>query len=139
MRLMVDEVRALEDRLREGGGEGRIERQHAQGKLTARERIDLLIDPGGGFLEIGLLIAYDQYDGKAPGVGVVTGIGEVGGRPVVIVANDATVKAGSWWPETIPKKLRAQEIADAIMGALQIDGRGFIPEFAVFATNPFET
>jgi acetyl-CoA carboxylase carboxyltransferase component len=111
MRLMVDEVRALEDRLREGGGEARIERQHAQGKLTARERIDLLIDPGGGFLEIGLLIAHDQYDGKAPGVGVVTGIGEVGGRPVVIVANDATVKAGSWWPETIPKKLRAQEIA----------------------------
>ena len=111
MRMMVDEVRALEDRLREGGGPKRIERQHSQGKLTARERIDLLIDPGGGFLEIGLLLAYDQYDGQAPGAGVVTGIGEVCGRPVVIVAHDATVKAGSWWPETIPKKLRAQEIA----------------------------
>jgi acetyl-CoA carboxylase carboxyltransferase component len=111
MRILVDEVRALEDRLREGGGPKRIERQHAQGKLTARERIDRLIDPGGGFLEIGLLLAYDLYEGNAPGVGVVTGVGEVGGRPVVIVANDATVKAGSWWPETIPKKLRAQEIA----------------------------
>jgi propionyl-CoA carboxylase beta chain len=61
MRLMVDEVRALEDRLREGGGEARIERQHARGKLTARERIDLLIDPGGGFLEIGLLIAHASW------------------------------------------------------------------------------
>jgi acetyl-CoA carboxylase carboxyltransferase component len=111
MRTMVDEVRALEDRLRHGGGPERIKRQHEQGKLTARERIDLLIDPGGGFLEIGLLLAYDQYDGNAPAVGVVTGVGEVCGRPVVIVANDATVKAGSWWPETIPKKLRAQEIA----------------------------
>ena len=107
MRSLVDEVRALEERLREGGGPKRIERQHAQGKLTARERID----PGGGFLEIGLLLAYDRYDGQAPGVGVVTGLAEVCGRPVVIVANDATVKAGSWWPETIPKKLRAQEIA----------------------------
>ncbi|MEE9470812.1 MAG: carboxyl transferase domain-containing protein, partial [Gemmatimonadota bacterium] len=111
LRNLVEEIRALEDRLREGGGPNRIERQHSQGKLTARERIDGLIDPGGGFLEIGLLLAYDQYDGNAPGVGVVTGIGEVCGRPVVIVANDATVKAGSWWPETIPKMLRAQEIA----------------------------
>ncbi|MDP2470727.1 MAG: carboxyl transferase domain-containing protein, partial [Candidatus Palauibacterales bacterium] len=111
MRTMVEEVRALEDRLREGGGPDRIARQHDQGKLTARERIELLIDPGGGFLEIGLLMAHDQYDGQAPGVGVVTGVGEVGGRPVVVVANDATVKAGSWWPETIPKMLRAQEIA----------------------------
>ncbi len=111
MRVMVEEVRALEERLRQGGGPAKIERQHSQGKLTARERIELLIDPGGGFLEVGLLVAYDQYDGKAPAVGVITGVGEVCGRPVVIVANDATVKAGSWWPETIPKKLRAQEIA----------------------------
>ncbi len=111
MRDLVDEVRALEDGLRQGGGAKRIERQHAQGKLTARERIERLVDTGGGFLEIGLLIAHDSYDGQAPGVGVVTGIGEICGRPVVVVANDATVKAGSWWPETIPKKLRAQEIA----------------------------
>jgi acetyl-CoA carboxylase carboxyltransferase component len=101
----------VEAGIRHGGGPDRIERQHAQGKLTARERIDLLLDPGTRFLEIGLLIAYDQYDGQAPSAGVVTGIGMVHGRPVVVVANDATVKAGSWWPETITKMLRAQEIA----------------------------
>lgn len=105
------ELRELEARLRQGGGPEKVERQHAQGKLTARERIDLLLDPRNRFLEVGLLIAYDQYDGQAPAAGVVTGIGTVQGRPVVIVANDATVKAGSWWPETITKMLRAQEIA----------------------------
>lgn len=105
------ELRELEARIRQGGGPERIERQHAQGKLTARERIDLLLDPATRFLEIGLLLAYDQYDGQAPAAGVVTGIGTVHGRPVVVVANDATVKAGSWWPETITKMLRAQEIA----------------------------
>ncbi len=111
MRELVAELRELEARLREGGGEERIARQHEQGKLTARERIELLLDPGGGFLEIGLLVAHDRYDGGAPGAGVVTGIAEVSGREVVVVANDATVKAGSWWPETITKILRAQEIA----------------------------
>jgi acetyl-CoA carboxylase carboxyltransferase component len=111
MTALVGELRQLEQRLRQGGGDKRIQRQHDQGKLTARERIERLLDPGGGFLEVGLLVAHDQYDGKAPGAGVVTGIGEVGGREVVIVANDATVKAGSWWPETITKILRAQEIA----------------------------
>ncbi|MBC7894987.1 MAG: acyl-CoA carboxylase subunit beta [Cytophagaceae bacterium] len=105
------EVRALEATLREGGGPDKIARQHKQGKLTARERIEGLCDPGSRFLEIGLLVAHDQYEGQAPGVGVVTGIGLVGGRHVVIVANDATVKAGSWWPETIKKMLRAQEMA----------------------------
>jgi len=111
LRSEMQELRELEDRIRLGGGPKRIERQHGQGKLTARERIDLLIDPGGGFLEIGLLVAYDQYDGQAPAAGVVTGVGEVCGREVVVVANDATVKAGSWWPETITKILRAQEVA----------------------------
>jgi len=105
------ELRELETRLRQGGGPDKVQRQHAQGKLTARERIDRLLDPGTRFLEIGLLIAYDRYDGQAPAAGVVTGIGTVHGRPVVVVANDATVKAGSWWPETITKMLRAQEIA----------------------------
>lgn len=104
-------VRALEERLRAGGGADKIARQHQQGKLTARERIERLCDEGARFLEVGLLVAYDQYDGQAPGAGVVTGIGQVHGREVVIVANDATVKAGSWWPETIKKMLRAQEIA----------------------------
>src|SRR6202795_5012993 len=111
MRLMVDQLGALEERLREGGGPARIEKQHRAGKMTARERIGALLDPGTLFLEIGLFIAYDRYDGQAPAAGVVTGIATIEGRPAVIVANDATVKAGAWWPETIPKILRAQEIA----------------------------
>ena len=105
------ELKALRERIRLGGGADRIERQHAQGKLTARERVDLLLDDGGPSVEIGLLVAHDLYDGQAPGAGVVTTVGRVEGREVVVVANDATVKAGSWWPETITKILRAQEIA----------------------------
>jgi len=108
---LTAELRQLEDRLRAGGGPEKIERQHQQGKLTARERIDLLLDRNSVQQEIGLLVAYDQYDGGAPAAGVVTTIGRVEGREVVVVANDATVKAGSWWPETIKKILRAQEIA----------------------------
>ncbi len=111
LRALTEELRALEAQLRAGGGEAKVQRQHDQGKLTARERIALLLDPNTRFHEVGLLVAYDQYDGQAPGAGVVTGLGEVAGRPVVVVANDATVKAGSWWPETITKMLRAQEIA----------------------------
>src|SRR3954463_9930868 len=111
LRTLSDEVRALEKRLREGGGADKIAKQHKQGKLTARERVEGLRDPGTHFIEVGLLVAYDQYDGQAPAAGVVTGIITVHGREVVVVANDATVKAGSWWPETIKKILRAQEIA----------------------------
>ncbi len=111
MRHLVDTLHHLEQKLREGGGPERIEKQHRAGKLTARERIARLVDPGSRFLEIGLLIAWDQYDGQAPAAGVVTGIGKIEGRFAVIVANDATVKAGAWWPETITKILRAQEIA----------------------------
>jgi acetyl-CoA carboxylase carboxyltransferase component len=111
LRQLGAELRELEERLRQGGGADRIARQHKQGKLTARERIERLCDPDTRFAEIGLLVAYDQYDGQAPAAGVVTGVGIACGRPVVVVANDATVKAGSWWPETIRKILRAQEIA----------------------------
>ncbi len=111
LRELSAEVRELEARLRVGGGAEKAARQHAQGKLTARERVEALCDAGGRFLEIGLLVAHDRYDGQAPAAGVVTGIGLVHGREVVVVANDATVKAGSWWPETIAKILRAQEIA----------------------------
>ena len=111
LRELSAELRALEERLRLGGGADKIEKQHAQGKLTARERVVKLCDAGARFVEIGLLLAYDQYDGAAPAAGVVTGLGIVHGRPVVVVANDATVKAGSWWPETIKKILHAQEIA----------------------------
>ena len=105
------ELKVLRERLSLGGGADRIERQHAQGKLSARERVDLLLDDGEPSVEIGLLVAHDLYDGQAPGAGVVTTVGRVEGREVVVVANDATVKAGSWWPETITKILRAQEIA----------------------------
>jgi 3-methylcrotonyl-CoA carboxylase beta subunit len=111
LRELSNEVRDLEDRIRQGGGAERIAKLHLQGKLTARERVDRLRDPGTRFLEIGLLVAYDQYDGQAPAAGVVTGVGIVRGRETVMVANDPTVKAGSWWPETIRKILRAQEIA----------------------------
>src|ERR1051326_7393826 len=103
MRLLVEQLQKLEARLREGGGPSRIERQHRAGKMTARGRIAPPPHPGADFLEIGLLIAYDRYDGQAPAAGVVTGLGEIEGRPAVLVANDATVKAGSWWPETITK------------------------------------
>jgi acetyl-CoA carboxylase carboxyltransferase component len=108
---LAAELEALRARLREGGGAARVERQHAQGKLTARERIDGLLDPGEPRVEVGLLVAHDLYDGQAPSAGVVTVVGRIEGREVVVVANDATVKAGSWWPETITKMLRAQEIA----------------------------
>ncbi len=108
---LAEELVELRAKVRKGGGERRIERQHSQGKKTARERIELLTDDGEPFVEIGMLVAHDQYDGQAPAAGVVTGVGRVRGREVVVVANDATVKAGSWWPETIKKMLRAQEIA----------------------------
>jgi acetyl-CoA carboxylase carboxyltransferase component len=111
MRLLVEQLQKLESRLREGGGAARIDRQHRARKMTARERIAALVDAGSPFLEVGLLIAYDRYDGQAPAAGVVIGLGKIEGRPAVIVANDATVKAGAWWPETITKILRAQEIA----------------------------
>ena len=107
----LNRVRALEERVRAGGGEARIRKQHAAGKLTARERIELLLDPASRFFEVGLLVAWDKYDGQAPAAGVVTGLGRIEGRVAVVVANDATVKAGAWWPETIAKILRAQEIA----------------------------
>ena len=109
--LHASELLALRERLRVGGGAEKIERQHAQGKLTARERLALLLDRGEPSVELGLLVAHDLYQGQAPGAGVVTVVGRVQGREVVVVANDATVKAGSWWPETITKILRAQEVA----------------------------
>ncbi len=111
LRELTERYRALAARLREGGGAEKAAKQHAAGKMTARERLARLLDPGTPWLEIGLLVAHDRYDGQAPAAGVVTGVGVVAGREVVVVANDATVKAGSWWPETITKMLRAQEIA----------------------------
>jgi acetyl-CoA carboxylase carboxyltransferase component len=111
LRELSAEVRALEDKLREAGGTKKLQKLHQQGKLSARERVELLRDAGTSMLEIGLLVAYDQYEGQAPSAGVVTAIIRVHGRETVAVANDPTVKAGSWWPETIRKILRAQEVA----------------------------
>jgi len=111
LKKLTEEFKLLESRLKLGGGEEKIAKIHAQGKLTARERIDLLFDKGSYQQEIGLLVAYDQYKGQAPAAAVVTSIGKIHGRECVVVANDATIKAGAWYPETIRKILRAQEIA----------------------------
>ncbi len=111
LRALTEEYRRLAARLEQGGGAERIARMHKQGKLAPRERVRGLLDPESPWLELGLLVAYDQYDDQAPGAGVITGVGVVRDREVVVVANDATVKAGSWWPETIKKILRAQEVA----------------------------
>ena len=108
---LTSEYLALAAKLRLGGGPERAKKMHAKGQLTPRERVEGLIDPKGPWFELGLLVAYDRYDGQAPAAGVITGIGRIEGREVVVVSNDATVKAGSWWPETITKILRAQEVA----------------------------
>jgi 3-methylcrotonyl-CoA carboxylase beta subunit len=111
LRELTEEFERLERKLKLGGGAEKIEKIHKQGKLTARERIDLLFDAGAYQQEIGLLVAYDQYKGQAPAAAVVTSVGKIHGRECVVVANDATIKAGAWYPETIKKILRAQEIA----------------------------
>ncbi len=106
-------VRAQEARIREGGGAKAVEAQHGKGRLTARERLKLLLDENSEFLELGLWAAHEMYTeyGGAPGAGVVTGIGRVSGRLCMIIANDATVKAGAFFPMTAKKVLRAQTIA----------------------------
>ena len=107
-------VRELEERraaARDGGGAEAAERQRAQGKLTARERIDRLLDEGSPFLELSPLAADGMYDGAAPGAGLVTGIGRVSGQEVLVLANDATVKGGTYFPITVRKHLRAQQVA----------------------------
>lgn len=112
-RERLDEFRSGEDRLRRGGSERSRQKQHAQGKMLARERVEALCDPGSSFLELGLWAGHGMYEevGGAPAGGVVTGIGSIHGRDHVVVANDATVKAGAWFPITCKKILRAQEIA----------------------------
>ncbi|MCC6989582.1 MAG: methylcrotonoyl-CoA carboxylase, partial [Acidobacteria bacterium] len=111
MATLVAEYRERLTLVKQGGGPKYIERHRAQGKLTARERIDLLLDPGSPFLELSPLAAWDLYDGEAPAAGIITGIGRVSGREVVIVANDATVKGGTYYPLTVKKHLRAQDVA----------------------------
>ncbi len=111
---MHEMVRAFKDRLQSsaaGGGPEATAKHKARGKMTARERIQTLIDPGTEFLEFSALAATGMYDGDAPGAGIVTGLGVISGREAVIVANDATVKGGTYYPLTVKKHLRAQEIA----------------------------
>jgi 3-methylcrotonyl-CoA carboxylase beta subunit len=110
---LTEELRKEENAIRQGGGKDAIGRQHAKGRLTARERIDRLADPGAAFFELGLWAARGMYKdwGGAPSAGVVTGIASVGGRRAMIIANDATVKAGAFFPMTVKKVLRAQRIA----------------------------
>lgn len=113
MEGLLQLIREQEAELRRGGGAKAIEAQHAKQRLTARERLDLLLDPGTKLFELGLFAAFEMYDewGGAPAAGVVTGLGRVAGRPCMIIANDATVKAGAFFPMTAKKVLRAQHIA----------------------------
>ncbi len=108
---LARELRERLELVRRGGGEAAVAKHRARGKLLARERIDLLVDPGSPFLELSPLAAWDMYEGDAPSAGIVTGIGVVGGREVAIVGNDATVKGGTYYPMTVKKHLRLQEIA----------------------------
>ncbi len=109
---LVLELRERTAQVAAGGGAKAIERHRSRGKLLARERIDKLVDPDSAFLELSALAAWDMYDGQAPSAGIVTGIGVVEGRECVIVANDATVKGGTYFPLTVKKHLRAQEVAE---------------------------
>ena len=111
MIALVEELRARSASAREGGGLKYVERHRAQGKLPVRERIAKLLDEGSPFLELSPLAAFELYDDEAPGAGVVTGIGRVAGREVMIVANDATVKGGTYLPMTVKKHVRAQQVA----------------------------
>ncbi len=110
---LVDDLRAQLDWAALGGGERARERHRSRGKLLPRERVDRLIDPGAPFLELSPMAAHGLYDDEAPGAGIITGIGRVSSRECVIVANDATVKGGTYYPMTVKKHLRAQEVAAA--------------------------
>ena len=112
MEALVAELRERSAQVARGGGEKALEKHRSRGKLTARERVDRLLDPDTAFLELSALAAWEIYDGQAPGAGIVTGIGTIEGRECVLVANDATVKGGTYFPLTVKKHLRAQEIAE---------------------------
>src|SRR5436309_2803311 len=105
MQALVGELRQRLSRVREGGGPKHLQRHREQGKLPVRERIERLLDPGSPFLELSPLAAFDMYEGDAPSAGIVTGIGRVSGREVLLVANDATVKGGTYYPMTVKKHL----------------------------------
>src|SRR5580765_5777350 len=111
MTALVAQLRERIAQAREGGGPRYLQRHREQGKLPARERIERLLDEGSPFLELSPLAAWEMYDNDAPGAGIITGIGRVSGREMLIVANDATVKGGTYYPMTVKKHVRAQQVA----------------------------
>ncbi|MGV3721306.1 MAG: carboxyl transferase domain-containing protein, partial [Actinomycetota bacterium] len=111
MERLVQELRERLAAVRQGGGEAARDKHRARGKLLARERIELLLDPDTPFLELSPLAAWGVYENEVPSAGIITGIGVIHGREVMLVANDATVKAGTYYPLTVKKHLRAQEVA----------------------------
>src|SRR6186713_683125 len=111
MKELVDDLRERLASAREGGSAAARKKHTDRGKLLVRDRVDRLLDPGSPFLELSPLAAYEMYGGQVPSAGVVTGIGRVDGREVVVVANDATVKGGTYYPMTVKKHLRAQTVA----------------------------
>jgi acetyl-CoA carboxylase carboxyltransferase component len=132
LQSLLGHLRTREETVRLGGGKAALEKQRKSGKMSARERIERLIDPGSRFLEIGLFAAWEMYEeyGGAPAAGTVLGVGSIHGRESVIVANDATVKAGAWFPMTCKKNLRGQEIAieNRLPSVYLVDSAGvFLP------------
>src|SRR5688572_19326298 len=111
MRALIAELRERTALVRQGGGPRYLQRHREQGKLPVRDRIDKLLDPETPFLELSPLAAWDLYENEAPAAGIVTGLGRVSGREVMVVANDATVKGGTYYPITVKKHVRAQQIA----------------------------
>ena len=109
---LLDTARAAALAAAAGGGAKAMERHVSRGKMPPRERVANLLDPGSPFLEIGATAAHGMYDDAAPGAGVIAGIGRIHGQDVMVVANDATVKGGTYYPMTVKKHLRAQEIAE---------------------------
>jgi len=129
---LVSEIKSQEEKIRQGGGAKAIDAQHKKGRLTARERVNRLIDHGTHFFELGLYAAYEMYEewGGAPAAGTITGVGRIAGRQMMIIANDATVKAGAFFPMTAKKVIRAQNIAieNRIPTAYLVDSAGvFLP------------
>ena len=111
MLALTDELKDVVETIKQGGGERNQTRHVSRGKLLVRDRIDALIDPGTPFLELSQLAAHKTYDDVIPSAGIITGIGVVNGQECIIVANDATVKGGTYYPLTVKKHLRAQTIA----------------------------
>src|SRR6266508_171325 len=112
MRALVEDLRAKAGEVSQGAGQAARDKRVARGELLPRDRVDRLLDPGTPFLEIGQLAAYGMYDGQAPAAGLIAGIGRVQGIECLVIANDATVKGGTYYPISVKKHLRAQEIAE---------------------------